>query len=99
MARKSIIQRNLKRIKLVKKYATKRQAIIEARKQAYFNGDFTALMQANRDLGRLPRDSAQVRVRNRCAITGRARGIRNLTGLSRHKTREFLSLAPGAVKQ
>ena len=86
MSKVSIIARQEKREKLVKKYAEKRKALKEA-------GDYQALSL-------LPRDSAPVRLRNRCKITGRPRAYIRKFGLSRIKFRE-LALAgkiPGVTK-
>ena len=61
MAKKSVIARNEKRIKLVEKYAVLRAELLKA-------GDYEALRK-------LPRDSSATRVRNRCVLTGRGRGV------------------------
>ena len=74
MARKSIIARNEKRIKLVQKYAKKR-AELKAK------GDYEGLQK-------LPRNSSPVRVKNRCFITGRGRGYLRAYGMSRICLRE-----------
>lgn len=86
MSKKSIIARQLKREKLVKKYAEKRKALKEA-------GDYIALAL-------LPRDSSPVRLKNRCKVTGRPRAYIRKFGLSRIKFRE-MALAgkiPGVTK-
>lgn len=86
MSRKSIIARQRKREKMVAKYAEKRKALKEA-------GDYQALAL-------LPRDSSPVRLKNRCAITGRPKGYIRKFGISRIKFRE-LALAgriPGVKK-
>jgi small subunit ribosomal protein S14 len=75
MAKTSQLARNLKRIKLVAKYATKR-AEMKA------SGDFAGLQA-------LPKNSSPVRVKNRCAITGRSRGYLRSFGLSRIQFREL----------
>ena len=86
MAKVSMINREKKRAKLVKKYAKKRaelKAIIvdpevgyEERQEAMFA------------LQKLPRDSSPVRQRNRCTISGRPRGFYRRFGLSRNKLRD-----------
>lgn len=75
MARKSIIARNNKRKKLVEKYAEKRKELKEA-------GDFEGLQK-------LPRNSAPTRVRSRCNLTGRGRGVYKKYGLCRNVFREL----------
>lgn len=86
MSKTSVIARQAKRVKLVAKYAEKRQALKDA-------GDYQALSM-------LPRDSSPVRLVNRCRLTGRPRGYIRKFGVSRIKFRE-LALAgriPGVTK-
>ncbi len=78
MAKTSVTARNQKRIKLVNKYAKKREALKAA-------GDFAALQK-------LPRNSSPTRLKNRCGITGRPRGYMRAFGLSRIKFRELASI-------
>jgi small subunit ribosomal protein S14 len=75
MAKKSVIARNLKRQKLVAKYAEKRQALKDA-------GDWIGLQK-------LPRNSAPTRLRNRCTVTGRGRGVYRKYGLCRNIFRQM----------
>jgi small subunit ribosomal protein S14 len=75
MARKSIIARNEKRKKLVEKYAAKREELLKA-------GDYEALRK-------LPRDSSPTRVRTRCVLTGRGRGVYEKFGLCRQMFRKL----------
>lgn len=75
MAKKSVVARNEKRKKLVEKYAALRAELIEA-------GDYEALRK-------LPRDSSPTRVRSRCVLTGRGRGINSKFGLCRQMFRKF----------
>ncbi len=75
MAKKSQLARYAKKAKLVKKYAVKRAALKAA-------GDVDGLAA-------LPRNSSAVRLKNRCAITGRSRGYMHAFGLSRIKFREL----------
>ncbi|MCP4355873.1 MAG: 30S ribosomal protein S14 [Proteobacteria bacterium] len=73
MARQCVPARNEKRIELVEKYAAKRaelKAIIKSE-----TVPFADKMAARDELNKLPRDSAKVRVRNRCSITGRPHGV------------------------
>jgi small subunit ribosomal protein S14 len=86
MAKVSMVQRELKREKLVKKYAAKR-AEIKAQMQ---NPDLSMeeLEALVVKLQKLPRDSSPVRKRNRCNITGRPHGYYRKFGLGRNKLRE-----------
>ena len=86
MAKTSMINRDIKRTKLVKKHAAKRaelKKIIANPKSSY--DDRT---EAQTKLQKLPRDSSPVRQRNRCAMTGRSRGVYQKFGLGRNKLRE-----------
>ncbi|MCD8494528.1 MAG: 30S ribosomal protein S14 [Candidatus Pacebacteria bacterium] len=75
MAKKSVVARNKKRIKMYAKFAEKRAALKAA-------GDFEALQK-------LPRNSSPARIKNRCSITGRSKGFLRDFGLSRQKFREL----------
>ena len=72
MAKQAVVQRNIKRIKLVKKYRKKRLIL----KKTIMDKDksMQERLIAQIKLDSLPRDSSSVRVRNRCLITGRPRG-------------------------
>ncbi|MFQ3789897.1 30S ribosomal protein S14 [Halomonas sp. A29] len=86
MAKKSMIERELKRTKLVAKYAARRaelKAIIQN-----VNTTDEERFEATLKLQQLPRDSSPVRQRNRCRITGRPHGYYNKFGLGRNKLRE-----------
>ncbi|MAT38223.1 MAG: 30S ribosomal protein S14 [Ectothiorhodospiraceae bacterium] len=86
MAKKSMIARENKRAKQVDRYQAKR---LELKKLiANPNTDFDEKMDAVKKLATLPRDSAKVRQRNRCRITGRPHGFYRKFGLSRNKLRE-----------
>ena len=86
MAKKSMIARELQRAKLVDKYAAKRAAL----KTVIYdvNASDEERFDAQLKLQQLPRDSSQVRQRNRCRITGRPHGYYNKFGLARNKLRE-----------
>lgn len=86
MAKLSVIVRQRKREKLVKKYADKRAQLKK-------DGNFLAL-------DKLPKDSSKVRLRNRCAFTGRGRGFVRKWGISRIKFRELAleGKLPGVIK-
>ncbi|OHV11526.1 30S ribosomal protein S14 [Kushneria phosphatilytica] len=86
MAKKSMVQRELKRDELIKKYAARRaelKAIIHD-----VNTTEEDRFEAQLQLQKLPRDSSPVRRRNRCRITGRPHGYYNKFGLARNKLRE-----------
>ena len=86
MANKSMINRELKREKMVAKYAEKRanlKAIISD-----MNASDEERMEAILELQSLPRNSSPVRLRNRCGVTGRPHGYFRKFGLSRNILRE-----------
>ena len=86
MAKKSMIQRELKRAKLVAKYAEKRaelKAIIRN-----VNSTDEERRAALAKLNAIPRDASPTRQRNRCSITGRPHGVYRKFGLGRNKLRE-----------
>ena len=98
MAKQSSIQKNLNRRNIVKKFNKKRQSLKKQvmKKDLSIEGRFKIQSKLNE----LPRDSSKVRVRNRCKLTGRTRGVYRKFGLSRIKIRE-LSMSgalPGVVK-
>ena len=86
MAKVSMIQRELKRTRLVAKYAAKRADI----KAKLKSGDLSYEEQESLrlQLQKMPRDSSPVRQRNRCSITGRPHGFYRKFGLGRNKLRE-----------
>ena len=86
MAKKSMIQRELKRAKLVKRYAAKRAALKEIIRDVKSSDEDRQAAQAK--LNALPRDSSPSRLRNRCAITGRPHAVYRKFGLGRNKLRE-----------
>ncbi len=86
MAKKSMIQRELKRAKLVAKYAAKRKALKAIIRDVNSSDEQRAAAQTK--LSALPRDSSPVRQRSRCAITGRPHGVYRKFGLGRNKLRE-----------
>ena len=86
MAKKSMIERELKRAKLVERYAAKRKAIKEVIRN--LNSSDEDRLAAQAKLNALQRDSSPSRKRSRCAITGRPRGVYRKFGLGRNKLRE-----------
>ena len=86
MAKTSMIEREKRREKLVKQHAVKRAKFREIISSPKSTDDERE--DAQRKLQSLPRDSAASRMRNRCAITGRPRGVYRKFGLARTKLRE-----------
>ncbi len=86
MAKKSMIQRELKRSKTVARYAAKRAELKEIIRSPKFSDEEKQV--ALDKLQKLPRDASPVRMRNRCAITGRPHGYYRKFGLGRNKLRE-----------
>lgn|SRR5688572_6727073 len=86
MAKTSMVNRDLKRTKLVKKFAAKREALkkIISSDSASYEDKMDAVVK----LQKLPRDSSPSRQRNRCALSGRSRGVYSKFGLGRNKLRE-----------
>ena len=86
MAKKSVEARQRKREKMVAQYAEKRKALKEA-------GEWSLL-------DKLPKNTSKVRLRNRCALTGRPRGYVRMFGISRIKFRDLASdgKIPGVTK-
>jgi len=97
MAKKSMIEREKKRITLEKKYSLKRQNLLSQYQTA---DNFTTKMEIHSKIQQLPRNSAKTRIRNRCWKTGRPRGVFRDFGLSRHVFREMAHqcLLPGVTK-
>lgn len=86
MAKISMILRDEKRAKLVKKYAERRDALRAILKDP--NASYEAKLEASEKLQKLPRDSSPSRMRNRCQVSGRPRGVYRKFGLGRNKLRE-----------
>ena len=97
MAKKSMIEREKKRIKLHQKYALKRSNLL---KKYQDEKNFNLKLELHSKLQKLPRNSSQTRIRNRCWKTGRPRGFFRDFGISRHVLREMAHqcLLPGVTK-
>lgn len=97
MAKKSMIEREKKRERLIKKYGQKRAELKEQMRKAE---TLEEKIEIHRQIQRLPRNSAPSRHRNRCMVTGRPRGYYRDFGLSRNVLREWAheGLLPGVVK-
>jgi len=86
-----------KRITLTKKYAFKRQALLEEYNKT---SDFNLKLEIHSKIQSLPRNSSKIRIRNLCWKTGRPRGFYRDFGVSRHVLREMAHqcLLPGVTK-
>lgn len=98
MAKKSLINREQKRRKTVEKFAEKRAKLIAIAMDVSLDDE--ARFEARQKIQALPRNSSPVRLRNRCALTGRPRGVFGKFGLGRIKLREYAMRGeiPGVVK-
>ena len=88
MAKKSMVERQRKRSKLVARYAAKRAELRKILRDP--NSDEAAKDAARVKLQKLPRDASPVRLRNRCTISGRPQGYYRKFGLGRNKLREAM---------
>ncbi|WIM05334.1 MAG: 30S ribosomal protein S14 [Candidatus Nitricoxidivorans perseverans] len=98
MAKLAIKNREAKRAKLVAKYAAKRAELLATINNARLSDD--ERMAARLKFQQLPRNSSPSRQRNRCALTGRPRGVFRKFGLCRNKLREVVMRGevPGMTK-
>ncbi len=98
MAKIAVINRDLKRRETVKKFAAKRASLLAIITNVSLSEE--ERFAARQKLQALPRDSSPVRLRNRCALTGRPRGVFSKFGLGRIKLREYAMRGeiPGVVK-
>ena len=98
MAKLSLINRDQKRRALVKKYAKKREALTAILNNTKASEEVR--YAARLKIQQLPRNANPTRLRNRCALTGRARGFFRKFGLGRNKLREYAMRGevPGIVK-
>jgi small subunit ribosomal protein S14 len=98
MAKTSMVERNNKRRRLTKKYASRRLALKAKVKDMSLPTE--ERFQAQLKLAELPRNASKVRIRNRCELSGRPRGFYRKLKMSRIALRELTSqgLIPGMVK-
>lgn len=98
MAKLSLINREDKRRKLVAKFAVKRAQLVAVIEDSSVSDE--ERMGARLKLQQLPRNSSPVRMRNRCVLTGRPRGVFRKFGLCRNKLRDlvFRGEVPGMTK-
>ncbi len=98
MAKTSMIEKNERRKQLVAKYAAKRAELIKVMKDP--NATLEQKWEAQVAIAKQPRDASAIRVRNRCAVTGRPRAYYRKFGLCRIQLREegLKGNIPGLVK-
>ena len=98
MAKTCMVNREIKRARLVKKYAAKRAELKALIKNTSLSEDERKV--AREKLNKMPRDASAVRIRNRCNLTGRPHGYYRKFGLGRNKLREAAMRGdvPGLVK-
>ncbi|TMH65973.1 MAG: 30S ribosomal protein S14 [Betaproteobacteria bacterium] len=98
MAKLAVINRQYKRVKLVAKFAKRREALVAIIENSKVSNEdrFAARLK----LQQLPRNANPTRLRNRCSLTGRPRGVFSKFGLGRNKLREYAMRGeiPGIVK-
>ena len=98
MAKLAVVLRQQKRVKIVAKFKARRAQLIEIMQDSRASDE--AKDEARAKFQKLPRDSSPVRLRNRCALTGRPRGVYRKFGLGRNKLRELAlkGEVPGIIK-
>lgn len=98
MAKNSMVNREIKRLRLVKKYAAKREELKAMIKNISLSEEERAVARIK--LNKMPRDASPSRLRNRCSLTGRPHGYYRKFGLGRNKLREAAMRGdiPGLVK-
>jgi small subunit ribosomal protein S14 len=98
MAKTAVVNRDRKRRVTVKKYSAKRKELLEIINNQRFSPEDR--YAARLKMQQLPRDASPVRLRNRCALTGRPRGVYKKFGLGRSKLRDIALRGeiPGVIK-
>lgn len=98
MAKTAVINRDLKRRETVKKFAAKRAELMAIVNNQKLSPE--ERYEARLKLQKLPRNASPVRLRNRCALTGRPRGVFRKFGLARGKLRDIAMRGeiPGVIK-
>jgi small subunit ribosomal protein S14 len=98
MAKLALKLRDQKRRKMVEKYKVRRAQLFEIIQDSRASDE--AKEEARAKLQQLPRDASPVRLRNRCALTGRPRGVYRMFGLGRNKLRDLAlkGEVPGVIK-
>ena len=98
MAKTSAIQKNLRRMRLVNKYAKKRAALKKIIKNRKL--ELSERFEAQLKLNKLPKNSSKIRIRNRCEVSGRPHGVYRKLKISRIALRQLglEGKIPGMVK-
>lgn len=98
MAKLALKLRDQKRRKTVEKFKARRAALVDIMQDARASDEVRE--EARFKLQKLPRDASPVRLRNRCALTGRPRGVYSKFGLGRNKLRDLAlkGEVPGVIK-
>ena len=98
MAKLAVVLRQQKRVKMVAKFKARRAQLLEIIQDSRASDE--AKEEARGKLQKLPRDASPVRLRNRCALTGRPRGVYRKFGLGRNKLRDLAMKGeiPGVIK-
>ena len=98
MDKLAVVLRQQKRVKIVAKFKAKRAQLIEIMQDPRASDE--AKDEARAKFQKLPRDASPVRLRNRCALTGRPRGVYRKFGLGRNKLRDLAlkGEVPGVIK-
>ena len=98
MAKLALKLRDQKRRKTVEKFKAKRAALVDIMQDPRSSDE--AREEARAKFHKLPRDASPVRLRNRCAMTGRPRGVYRKFGLGRNKLRDLALKGeiPGVIK-
>jgi small subunit ribosomal protein S14 len=98
MAKLAVVLRDKKRRKTVEKFKARRTQLLEVIYDSRATDEAKDVARAK--LQRLPRDASPVRLRNRCALTGRPRGVYSKFGLGRNKLRDLAlkGEVPGVIK-
>ena len=98
MAKKSAIENNLKKMRMTKKFAARRQRLLDIANDSTL--EMEQRFEARIKLAALPRNGSEVRIRNRCEVTGRPRAYYRKLRMSRIALRELgnKGLIPGLVK-
>lgn len=98
MAKKNMLQRETKRLKLFNKYKEKRNKLKQELSEAKKSG--IGILEVFKKFDKIPRNSSKIRLRNRCWKTGRPHGFYRYFGLCRNVLREFANngLIPGLKK-
>ena len=90
MPRASVKRREIKRKKLCEQHLPKRKALLEERRQAMIQGDIDKVMEIQKELEKLPRNSSPNRRQRRCSVNGRPKGVLRRFGVCRQVLRKIV---------